>query len=60
MQHLETAILADDREGVARAIAGGLDVNVRGIHGITPLMMAVDRLKPHAVTELLARARTPI
>ncbi len=56
---LETAILADDREGVARAIAGGLDVNVRGIHGITPLMMAVDRLKPHAVTELLAKGADP-
>ncbi len=56
---LEAAIQADDGEAVARAIAGGLDVNVRGIHGITPLMMAVDRLKPQAVTELSAKGADP-
>ena len=56
---LEAAIRADDGEGVARAIESGLDVNVRNIHGITPLMMAVDRLKPHAVSELLAKGANP-
>lgn len=56
---LEAAIQADNRERVAQALAGDLDVNVRGMHGITPLMMAVDKLKACAVAELLAQGANP-
>ncbi len=52
---LEVAILADDRAAIATALRAGANINARGIHNITPLMMAVDRLKRHAVAELLAR-----
>ena len=51
---LESAILADDRGAIAQALAKGAKVNARGIHDITPLMLAVDRQKQQAVSELLA------
>jgi len=56
---LETAIEADDRTAIARAIAAGAKVTARGRHNVTPLMVAVDRLKPQAVAELLARGADP-
>ncbi len=56
---LEAAIRADDRTAIALALGAGADVNARGIHNITPLMLAVDRLKRQAVTELLARGANP-
>ncbi len=56
---LEIAIRADDRAAITRALAVGAHVNARGMHGITPLMVAVDRLKPQAVAELLARGADP-
>lgn len=56
---LEPAIQADDRAAIARAVAAGANVNARGLHDITPLMLAVDRLKPQAVAELLARGADP-
>jgi len=56
---LETAIEADDRAAIARALAAGAQVNARGRHNVTPLMVAVDRLKPQAVAELLARGADP-
>jgi len=56
---LDAAIQADDRAAVARAIAAGANVNAKGVHDITPLMIAVDRLKPQAVAELLARGADP-
>lgn len=56
---LEAAVQADDRAAVAEAIAAGADVNGRGEHNVTPLMIAVDRLKPAAVAELLARGADP-
>jgi hypothetical protein len=56
---LEAAILADSRAGIVDALAAGADVNARGIHNITPLMMAVDRLKHNAVAELLERGAKP-
>lgn len=56
---LEAAVRADDREAIAAAVAAGANVNARGIHNITPLMMAVDRLKRNAVIELLARGANP-
>ncbi|MDD5295819.1 MAG: hypothetical protein PHU46_02800 [Rhodocyclaceae bacterium] len=56
---LDGAIQADDRSAIARAIASGANPNARGIHDVTPLMLAVDRLKPQAVAELLARGADP-
>lgn len=56
---LELAIRSDDPVGIGRAIAAGAQVNARGLHNVTPLMIAVDRLKPKAVAELLARGANP-
>jgi hypothetical protein len=56
---LEPAIQADDRAAITRAVAAGANVNAKAVHGITPLMLAVDRLKPQAVAELLARGADP-
>ena len=52
---LEAAVRADDRTAIGAAIEAGANVSVRGVHNITPLMLAVDRLKHNAVAELLAR-----
>ena len=56
---LESAILADDRGAIAQALALGANVNARGSSGITPLMLAVDRLKRNAVEELLTHGANP-
>ena len=56
---LEAAILVDDRAAVARAVAAGAKVNARDSNQVTPLMMAVDRLKQQAAAELLARGADP-
>lgn len=56
---LEAAIGADSKSGIAEALGSGADVNARGIHNITPLMIAVDQLKHNAVAELLARGANP-
>ncbi|MDO9224835.1 MAG: hypothetical protein Q8M09_04365 [Pseudomonadota bacterium] len=56
---LEAAIKADDRAGIARVLASGVNVNTRGWHNVTPLMLAVDTLKQQAVAELLARGADP-
>jgi uncharacterized protein len=56
---LESAILADDRAAIDQALTLGANVNARGTHGITPLMLAVDRLKQNAVEELLAHGANP-
>lgn len=56
---LEAAIKADDVAAISLALALGANINARGIHNITPLMLAVDRLKRRAVAELLARGANP-
>ena len=56
---LESAILADNQSAIAQALAKGAKVNARGIHDITPLMLAVDRQKRQAVFELLAHGADP-
>ncbi|MFN7779339.1 MAG: ankyrin repeat domain-containing protein [Betaproteobacteria bacterium] len=56
---LEAAIVADDPQAIERALAAGAQVNARGRRNATPLMVAVDRLKPRAVTTLLARGADP-
>jgi len=48
---LQPAILADDGAAIAEALALGANVNARGLHGITPLMLAVDRMKKSAVID---------
>jgi hypothetical protein len=50
---LEQAINRDDAIGVAKAIKDGANPNTQGLHGVTPLMMAVGKLKKQAVAELL-------
>jgi hypothetical protein len=56
---LEVAVLSDNRTAIEDALKAGANVNARGIHNITPLMMAVDRLKKNAVAELIARGANP-
>ena len=56
---LDAAILADDPAGIAAAVAAGADVNTRSAQNVTPLMIAVDRLKPAAVAELLRHGANP-
>ena len=56
---LEAAIKADDRAGIAQAIAAGVNVNTRGWHNVTPLMLAVDIRKQQAAAELLSRGADP-
>ena len=56
---LEAAIRSDDRLGIGKAISAGAQVNARGLRNVTPLMIGVDRLKPQAVEELLARGANP-
>lgn len=56
---LEAAIDADDGAVISLALESGANVNARGIHNITPLMIAVDRLKGKAVTALLAKGANP-
>ncbi len=50
---LEKAIKNDDAAGIAAAIREGASPNVIGLHGTTPLIMAVGKLKKNAVAELL-------
>ena len=50
---LEQSIEHDDAIGVAKAIKAGENPNTQGLHGVTPLIMAVGKLKKQAVAELL-------
>jgi hypothetical protein len=56
---LEAAIDANDAAGVAAALAAGAQVNARGLHDVTPLMLAVDWEKPAAVGALLQAGADP-
>lgn len=56
---LEMAMLAGDRTGIAPALAAGSQVNARDRNQVTPLMLAVDRLRQQAVAELPARGADP-
>ena len=56
---LEAAIDADDGAGVAAALSAGAQVNMRGLHEVTPLMLAVDWGKPVAVAALLKAGADP-
>jgi ankyrin repeat protein len=56
---LEIAIRADDRDGVARALANGASANATGRFLITPLMIAVDAQRLRAVEALLLAGALP-
>lgn len=56
---LEAAVNADDAQAVQRALQGGANVNALGKHRITPLMVAVDRLKQSAALALLQAGANP-
>lgn len=56
---LESAVVADDAMAIAAALAAGAVVNARGRHGVTPLMIAVDRQKQRAVARLLEAGADP-
>lgn len=56
---LESAIVTDDAMAIAAALAAGAAVNARGRHGVTPLMIAVDRQKQRAAARLLEAGADP-
>lgn len=56
---LERAINADDAGGVADAISKGAKSNTIGLYGVTPLIMAVGKLKTMATAELLRHGADP-
>jgi ankyrin repeat protein len=56
---LDQAVAADDAAGIATALASGAQVDARGLHGVTPLMRAVDRQKLQSVTTLLRAGADP-
>ncbi len=60
VQHaLESAIRLDDAGAISAALAAGAEVDARGLHDVTPLMVAVDRQRPRAVDALLRAGADP-
>ncbi|MFL6676702.1 MAG: ankyrin repeat domain-containing protein [Burkholderiaceae bacterium] len=58
-QRLEVAIRTDDASSIDQLLAAGAQVNARGLHDVTPLMIAVDAQSPHAVATLLRAGANP-
>jgi hypothetical protein len=58
-QRLELAIRADDAVAVDQLLSAGAHVNARGLHEVTPLMIAVDAQAPQAVAALLRAGANP-
>ena len=56
---LEQAIIADDPQAVAAALAAGADVNAQGTLGVTPLAFAVGTGKARAAAALIAAQADP-
>lgn len=56
---LEVAIRSDDPVAIERLMDAGAQVNGRGVHDATPLMVAVDCQSPRAVATLLKRGANP-
>lgn len=56
---LEQAIIADDPQGIAAAIAGGADANATGALGVTPLAFAVGTGKGKAARALIGAGADP-
>jgi len=60
IQHrLEIAIRSDDASTIDQLLAAGAQVNARGLHDVTPLMIAVDAQCPRAVAALLRAGANP-
>ena len=58
-QRLEVAIRTDDAPSIDQLLAAGAQVNARGLHDVTPLMIAVDAQSPRAVAALLRAGANP-
>jgi len=58
-QRLEVAIRSDDAGLIDQLLAAGAQVNARGLHEVTPLMVAVDAQCPRAVAVLLRAGADP-
>ena len=58
-QRLEVAIRTDDVSSIDQLLAAGAQVNARGLHDVTPLMIAVDAQAPRAVAALLRAGANP-
>lgn len=58
-QQLELAVRSNDAVAVDELLSRGAQVNARGLHGVTPLMIAVDTQMPQAVAALLRAGADP-
>ena len=58
-QRLEVAIRSNDATAVAQLLSDGAQVNARGKHDVTPLMIAVDAQTPGAVAVLVRAGADP-
>jgi hypothetical protein len=58
-QRLEVAIRSDDPMAIDQLLSAGAQVNARGLHDVTPLMVAVDVQTPRAVAALLRAGANP-
>ena len=58
-QRLEVAIRSDDSALIDQLLSAGALVNARGLHDVTPLMVAVDAQSPRAVGVLLRAGANP-
>ena len=58
-QRLEIAIRTNDGGAVAQLLSDGAQVNARGKHDVTPLMIAVDAQTPSAVAVLVRAGADP-
>jgi len=58
-QRLEVAIRTDDTSSIDQLLAAGAQVNARGLHDVTPLMIAVDAQAARAVAALLRAGANP-
>ncbi len=58
-KQLEIAIRSNDATEVDLLLSTGAQVNARGLHEVTPLMIAVDAQSPRAVAALLRAGANP-
>ena len=58
-QRLEVAIRSNDATAIGLLASEGAQVNARGLHGVTPLMIAVDTQAAQAVPALLRVGANP-
>jgi hypothetical protein len=58
-QRLEVAIRSNDATTIDQLLSSGAQVNARGLHDVTPLMIAVDTQTAEAVAALLRDGANP-